>query len=128
ARRLDRAPNLVAPLQALAQLRLETSAGGNAVWRAWACQPRWVNSLFGFSEGLNLRESCLREMCTGSLGGGRGLARKCTSSDPTARKAGNAGRGKGPGFRALAKGPRPGDWRSACKHRCGPEAPERAIR
>jgi hypothetical protein len=32
---------------------------------------------------LNLRESCLLEMGTGSLGGGRRPARKRASSDPT---------------------------------------------
>ena len=31
---------------------------------------------------LSLRESCLHEMCTGSLGGGRRPARKRASSDP----------------------------------------------
>jgi hypothetical protein len=43
----------------------------------------YLNSFSCILASLSLRESCLHEMCTGSLGGGRRLARKCTSSDPT---------------------------------------------
>jgi len=39
--------------------------------------------LFLTSQVTCLRESCMRENCTCSLGGGRRLARKRASSDPT---------------------------------------------
>jgi len=38
----------------------------------------------GVNEPLSLRESCMRENRTCSLSGGRRLARKRASSDPTA--------------------------------------------
>jgi hypothetical protein len=41
----------------------------------------WEKSSAGISETLNLRESCLREMCTGSLDGGPRPARPRASSD-----------------------------------------------
>src|SRR5215467_15681233 len=52
---------------------------------------------------LNLRESCIRENCTCSLGGGRRVARKRASSDPTLMKPGNAGGGKGPQLEGNAR-------------------------
>jgi hypothetical protein len=45
--------------------------------------PGWVNSFFGISEDLSLRERCMREICTCSVSGGRRPARKRASSDPT---------------------------------------------
>jgi len=39
---------------------------------------------------LSLRESCLHEMCTGSLGGGRRPARERASSDPRIARIGSA--------------------------------------
>jgi hypothetical protein len=50
-----------------------------------------------------LCESCMRENCTCSLGGGRRPARERASSDPTPMKLGNAGGGKGPQFKAGAE-------------------------
>ena len=51
----------------------------------------WINPTgaknLGISEDLSLRESCMRENCTCSLGGGRRPARQRASSDPTGRKA-----------------------------------------
>jgi len=38
---------------------------------------------------VSLRESCIREMCTCSLSGGRRLARKRASSDPTSMNQSN---------------------------------------
>jgi hypothetical protein len=35
---------------------------------------------------MSLRESCMRENCTYSLSGGRWLARKRATSDPTVRQ------------------------------------------
>src|SRR5215467_9106843 len=52
---------------------------------------------------LNLRESCIRENCTCSLGGGRRLARKRASSDPTPTKPSNVGGGKGPQLKTDAR-------------------------
>src|SRR5215472_5695791 len=47
----------------------------------------WINPTgaknLGISEDLSLRESCMRENCTRSLGGGRRPARQRASSDPT---------------------------------------------
>lgn len=51
----------------------------------------------------HLCESCMRENCTCSLGGGRRLARERVSSDPTPMKLGNASGGKGPQFKAGAE-------------------------
>ena len=45
---------------------------------------------------MSLRESCIREMCTCSLSGGRRLARKRASSDPTPAKCSNKGVGISP--------------------------------
>jgi hypothetical protein len=50
----------------------------------------------------HLCESCMRENCTCSLGGGRRPARKRASSDPTPWKSGNADGGKEPWFKAHA--------------------------
>src|SRR5215472_9798565 len=47
------------------------------------CQEVPFNSFFGISDVLNLRESCMRENRTCSLRGGRRLACKRASSDPT---------------------------------------------
>src|SRR5262250_317247 len=54
------------------------------------CQEVPFNSFFGISDVLNLRESCMRENRTCSLRGGRRLACKRASSDPTIRRT-NAG-------------------------------------
>ena len=83
SRRLDCATDLVASVQALAQRRLETAARDHAVRRVRACQLDRVNSFSCISASLSLRESCIRENCTCSLSGGRRLARKRASSDPT---------------------------------------------
>ena len=83
SRRLDPATHLVASIPALAQSRLETAACDQALRRVRACAVDRFNSFSCIPALLSLRESCLREMCTGSLGGGRGLARKHASSDPT---------------------------------------------
>jgi hypothetical protein len=47
-----------------------------------AASPDLFNSFSRLLASLSLRESCLHEMCTGSLGGGRRPARKRASSDP----------------------------------------------
>ena len=47
------------------------------------CQGVPFNSFFGISDVLILRESCMRENRTCSLRGGRRLACKRASSDPT---------------------------------------------
>jgi hypothetical protein len=85
-RSLDCASYLVAPLQALAQRRLETAAPEDALRRVRACQPSWINSFYCISEAVSLRESCIREMCPCSLSGGRRPARARASSDPTSIK------------------------------------------
>jgi hypothetical protein len=88
-RSLDSASYLVASLQALAQRRLETTAPEDALPRLRACQPSWINSLNCVSAAVSLRESCIREMRTCSLRGGRRLARKRAFSDPTPVKVEN---------------------------------------
>jgi hypothetical protein len=83
SRRLDPATHLVASVPALAQRGLETAACDQALRRVRACSVDRFNSFSCIPASLSLRESCLHEMCTGSLGGGRRLARKRASSDPT---------------------------------------------
>src|SRR5882762_7201221 len=85
SRRLDPATHLVASVPALAQSRLETAACDQALRRVRACSADRFNSFSCIPASMSLRESCLHEMCTGSLGGGRRLARKRASSDPTIR-------------------------------------------
>src|SRR5215831_19606751 len=58
----------------------------------------WVHLVFTHSLRLRnrcLRESCIRENRTCSLSGGRWLARKRASSDPTAKKGRNGPGAKG---------------------------------
>jgi hypothetical protein len=83
SRRLDPPTHLVASVPALAQSRLETAACGHALRRVQACSVDRSNSFSCVSASLSLRESCMREIRTCSLGGGRRLARKRASSDPT---------------------------------------------
>jgi hypothetical protein len=63
--------------------KVEATAQEDALPRARARQLSRVNPFVGISEQLSLRESCIREMCTCSLSGGRRPARKRASSDPT---------------------------------------------
>jgi hypothetical protein len=56
---------------------------GHALRRVQACSVDRSNSFSCVSASLSLRESCMREIRTCSLGGGRRLARKRASSDPT---------------------------------------------
>ena len=90
ARPLDRATHLVASVQTVAQLRLETAAEANALRRVWACEPCSVDSFSCISVQRALRESCMRENRTCSLSGGRRPARKRASSDPTGYVVGTA--------------------------------------
>jgi hypothetical protein len=83
--------HLVASLQALAQCRLETAGYGPALRRVRACSSDRLNSFSGLSALLSLRESCLPEMGTGSLGGGRRPARERASSDPRMVRSGLLG-------------------------------------
>jgi len=83
SRRLDPATHLVTSVPALAQCWLETAACDQALRRVRACSIDRFNSFSCISASLSLRESCLREMCMGSLGGGRRPARERASSDPT---------------------------------------------
>jgi Group II intron, maturase-specific domain len=88
--RLDgwiRATHLVTSVPALAQCWLETVACDQALRRVRACSIVRFNSFSCISASLNLCESCLCEMCTGSLGGGRRPARERASSDPTSQTA-----------------------------------------
>jgi uncharacterized protein YecE (DUF72 family) len=80
---LDTATDLVASVQALEKRRLEATAQEDALPRARACQLSRANPFVGISDRVSLRESCIREMCTCSLSGGRRPARKRASSDPT---------------------------------------------
>jgi Reverse transcriptase (RNA-dependent DNA polymerase) len=82
SRRLGPATYLVASLQALAQCWLETPAYGPALRRVRACSSARFNSFSCLLAALSLRESCLPEIGTGSLGGGRRPARERASSDP----------------------------------------------
>src|SRR5260370_20383560 len=91
SRRLGPAAHLVASLQALAQCWLETTAYGPALRRVRACPSDRLNSFSCLSALLSLRESCLHEMCTGSLGGGRRPARERASSDPRMMRIRSAG-------------------------------------
>jgi Group II intron, maturase-specific domain len=84
SRRLDPATHLVASIPALAQSRLETAACDQALRRVRACAVDRFNSFSCIPSSLSLRESCMHETCTCSLGGGRRPARKRASSDPTA--------------------------------------------
>src|ERR1700724_2790378 len=68
---------------ALAQCGLETAACDQALRRVRACSVARLNSFSCIPASLNLRESCMRENRTCSLSGGRRLARKRASSDPT---------------------------------------------
>src|SRR5215470_1330370 len=52
------------------------------------------HSFFGISDVLNLRESCMRENRTCSLRGGRRLACKRASSDPTGQKRASSPRSR----------------------------------
>src|ERR1700719_4165392 len=81
-RRLDSATHLVASVPALAQCGLETASCVPALRRVRARSLTLFNSFAHILASLSLRESCLHEMCTGSLGGGRRPARKRASSDP----------------------------------------------
>src|SRR5215469_15342554 len=83
SRRLDPAANLVAPGPTLAQRRLETAARDQVVRRVRACPVALFNTFSCILASLSLRESCMREIRTCSLGGGRRPARKRASSDPT---------------------------------------------
>ena len=74
SRRLDSATHLVTSVPALAQCGLETAARDQALRRVRACSVDRFNSFSRIPASLSLRESCLHEMCTGSLGGGRRLA------------------------------------------------------
>jgi len=85
SRRLDPATHLVASVPALAQSRLETAACDQALRRVRACAVDRFNSFSCIPASLSLRESCMHETCTCSLGGGRRPARKRASSDPTIR-------------------------------------------
>ena len=80
---MDRATHLVASIQALAQLWLETTAGIGALWPVWAGKPDRIDSFSCVLDSLSLRESRVRENCMHGLGGGRRPARKRASSDPT---------------------------------------------
>src|SRR6266478_864903 len=93
ARRLDCAAHSVASMQAVAERSLATVAGNQAVWRVRAGELDSVDPFDCISESVSLRESCMRENRTYSLSGGRWLARKCASSDPTPTKRSNEGRG-----------------------------------
>src|SRR5215469_7531533 len=86
---MDRAADLVASVQALAQRRLDFAAHGHALPEVRACELGGINSFSRISERLSLRESCIRENRTCSLGGGRRPARKRASSDPTPTKCPN---------------------------------------
>src|ERR1700694_3535085 len=84
SRRLDPATGLVASFKALAQRRLDAAVSAQALWRVRACPLDQLNSFSSIPASLSLRESCMRENRTCSLSGGRRLARKRASSDPTA--------------------------------------------
>jgi hypothetical protein len=88
SRRLDPAANLVASVPTLAQRRLATAARDQVVRRVRACPLDLLNTFSCILASLNLRESCMRETCTCSLGGGRRPARQRASSDPTSQTGG----------------------------------------
>jgi hypothetical protein len=60
----------------------------DALRRVRACSVDRFNSFSCIPASLSLRESCMQETCTCSLGGGRRLARKRASSDPTGNLGG----------------------------------------
>jgi hypothetical protein len=88
SRRLDPATHLVASVPALAQSRPEIVACGQALRRVHACSVDRSNSFSCISASLSLHESCMREIRTCSLSGGRRLARKRAS--PTRQLSGNS--------------------------------------
>src|SRR5258708_4245250 len=87
---MDRATHLVASIQALAQLWLETTAGVGALWPVWAGKSDRIDSFSCVLDSLSLRESRVRENCMHGLSGGRRPARKRASSDPTVHLLGEA--------------------------------------
>src|SRR5258708_16890441 len=80
---MDRATHLVASIQALAQLWLETTAGVGALWPVWAGKSDRIDSFSCVLDPLSLRESRVRENCMHGLGGGRWPASKPDAPPPT---------------------------------------------
>src|SRR6516164_4936326 len=83
---MDPATNMVATVQTVAQQRLETTAGSATIRRVRAGQLGRANSFFGVPEVMHPRDSCTREICTCSLGGGRRPARGRPCAPPPTRQ------------------------------------------
>ena len=83
SRRLDPATHLVASVPSVGAMPAGNGCLTKLVRRVRACQVDLFNSFSCILASLSLRESCMRETCTCSLGGGRRPARKRASSDPT---------------------------------------------